>query len=431
MAFRFWPKSLCRHISLTQELSVIADERFSMSQETYEIAVIGGGLTGLTTAIALARACKESGTRIALVATQDPARDGRTTALLMPSVDFLKSLALWDGLQDLSAPLRTMRMIDATKRLIRAPLTDFKSAELGLEAFGYNVPNEDLLAKLEAACAEYANIRRFDAQLEKMTIGDAVNTLTLSDGGCIDAQLVAACDGRNSIARTAAEIDVRSWSYPQTALVTNFTHSRPHADVSAEFHTETGPFTQVPLPAKTGAKNRSSLVWVVKPEQAEVWLSRDKTSIESEIGRRMQNCLGQVTLENDLQAFPLSGMTARQFTKNRTVLLGEAAHVFPPIGAQGFNLGLRDVAALAALVENDPDISNPNAIASSYNTGRLRDVHMSTAAVDILNKSLLTGFLPVQLARAGMLSTIGQIGWLRRLIMRQGFAPGRMGNASR
>ena len=139
---------------------------------------------------------------------------------------------------------------------------------------------------------------------------------------------------------------MRKWSYPQTALVLNFKHTRPHGGVSTEFHTETGPFTQVPLPATASAHHRSSLVWVINPQQVENLQNKSLAELSKIVETKLQSCFGAVSIEAAPQAFPLSGMTANRFAANRVALVGETGHFFPPIGAQGFNLSLRDISSL-------------------------------------------------------------------------------------
>lgn len=384
----------------------------------YDIAVVGAGPSGLSAALLFAR----QGMTTVLVAPVVNHTDGRTTALLQSSVDLLQVLGVWDDLVLKTAPLARMRMVDDTGRLFRAPEATFDSVELHLSAFGYNVLNKDLNAALEAAAAREGNLTfvhdmatayRFDA--------DAVTVETAS-GQTLRAKLAVAADGRNSPLREAAGIDVRRWSYPQVALVLNLEHERPHGDISTEFHTPTGPFTLVPL-----AGRRSSLVCVETRDGVDALLAMDDVTLARELERRAHSILGRFKLASDRQAFPLSGMNAKALTANRVVLIGEAAHVFPPIGAQGLNLSLRDVAALgrilAAAFSNGADIGAQQTL-DRYASERRGDILSRTGAVDILNRSLLTDFLPLQVARSAGLYLAQKIGPLRRLLMREGTAPG-------
>jgi 2-octaprenyl-6-methoxyphenol hydroxylase len=249
--------------------------------------------------------------------------------------------------------------------------------------------------------------------------GDAV-TVTAA-GESHTAALVIGADGRRSMCRAAAHIDVDEHNYRQIALTVCLTHSRPHRDVSTELHTASGPFTLVPLPG-----NRSSLVWVLDPVEADEVAALDDAALAMEIERRSQSMLGKMTIERGRGLFPLSVATARQFAAERIALVGEAAHVVPPIGAQGLNLGLRDAAAIADLAlaahRDGRDLGGDDVLAA-YDKARRTDVAGHTVAIDLLNRSLLSDFLPVQGARGLGLYILDRIGPLRRAIMREGVAP--------
>jgi 2-octaprenyl-6-methoxyphenol hydroxylase len=238
----------------------------------------------------------------------------------------------------------------------------------------------------------------------------------MASGQTVAASLIAGADGRNSTVRQLAKIETRSWKYPQTAIALNIGHQFPHDDASTEFHTPSGPFTVVPLGPKT-----ASLVWVESGTRAEKIASMDRDELEAAIERKMHSMLGRIELNSPMQCFPISGMVARRFGKGRAVLLGDAAHVLPPIGAQGFNLGIRDVQTLDELVRAAP--ADPGDVADAFHWRRLADITARTSAIDILNRSLLASFLPVQLARAIGFEAMRGIAPLRRFAMREGIAP--------
>jgi 2-octaprenyl-6-methoxyphenol hydroxylase len=383
---------------------------------TVEVAIVGGGPAGLTAAIALGQA----GIEAALVARR-PADDHRTTALLSGSVTALETLGVWAGCAAHAAPLRMMRIVDATARLVRAPEVCFAAAEIGLEAFGHNIENRHLVAALQAQVAELPSLTWIEDDAVSVALDDGGAIVTARNGERISARLVIGADGRHSLCRAAAGIETGGHRYPQTALTLNLTHARPHHDTSTEFHTENGPFTLVPLPGE-----RSSLVWVQEPHEAERMAALEPNALNAEIERHSHSMLGKIEAEPGRGLFPLAIETARRLAKNRVALIGEAAHLIPPIGAQGLNLGLRDAAAIGELVvasrRDGSDVGAADVL-DRYDTLRRADVTSRTLAVDLLNRSLLSGFLPAQSLRGLGLYLVDRVGPLRRAVLREGVAP--------
>jgi 2-octaprenyl-6-methoxyphenol hydroxylase len=386
------------------------------SRLTVQVAIVGGGPAGLTAAVAFASA----GIETALIGPQ-PVRDNRTTALLGGSVTALEALGVWAGCQTQAAPLRALRIVDATARLLRAPEVRFVAGEIGLDAFGYNIENRYLLAALEARARSLPALQRFNDQVCAVTPSQTEVTIKLTDGHEVAAQLAIGADGRHSVCRAAAGIETAGHSYPQTAITLNLAHSRPHRDTSTEFHTESGPFTLVPLPG-----DRSSLVCVLSPAEAGWLATLDDEALNDEIERRSHSILGKVQVELGHGVFPLSVATARRVGEHRVALIGEAAHLIPPIGAQGLNLGLRDAACIAELAvaaaRSGGDVG-ADALLARYDVLRRADVNGRALAVDLLNRTLLTDFLPAQGVRGLGLYLLDRIGPLRRAVMRVGVAP--------
>ncbi len=382
----------------------------------YDIAVIGAGPAGQIAAIAMAR----GGRRVALIGPETDGSDRRTTALMHQSLTMMERLGLWDGLRGKAAALSMMQIIDGTKRLLRAPTVAFRSAEIDLPAFGFNIPNSALVAELSRAVSREPLIERLSVAAEAIEIADDSVTVRLPPDEIITADFVIGADGRKSKTRGSAGVGVKTWSYPQTAVVLNLAHTLPHQNTSTEFHTESGPFTQVPLPGL-----RSSLVWVVTPAEAERLLALDTASLSGEVESRMQSLLGKVTVEDGAQAWPLSGMTANHYGRGRAAFIGEAGHAFPPIGAQGLNLSLRDIAALEdILIDRNGDQIKATA-GDRFDRKRRLDISSRTVSVDLLNRSLLSGLLPVQMMRAAGLQVLASFAPLRNLVMQEGVAPGR------
>ena len=385
-------------------------------EREFEVAVVGGGPAGLTAAIALASA----GVETALIARALPA-DNRTTALLSGSVAALDALGVWPLCVAQSAPLTAIRLVDDTGRLIRAPEVTFQAVEIGLDAFGHNIENRHLTAALDARAATLPQLDRIAAAVTAVEPGDDRVTIRLDNGAALTARLVVGADGRKSLCRAAAGIETERRAYPQAAVTLNLAHTRPHNGVSTEFHTAAGPFTLVPLPGL-----RSSLVCVVEPAEAKHLGALDAAALSAEIERRGHSILGKVTVENGRGMFPLAVETARSFAHDRIALIGEAAHVIPPIGAQGLNLGLRDAATIGELVSDargdGRDPGSPDLLAE-YDRMRRLDVTSRTVAVDMLNRSLLSDFLPLQGVRGLGLYLLDRVTPLRRAIMREGVEP--------
>lgn len=381
-----------------------------------DIAVAGAGLAGLAAALA----CARQGFRVALIAPSEARQDRRTTALLDRSTAFLDRLGVWEAIRPHARPLRVMRLVDDTGGIIHAPQTDFRAAEIGLDAFGHNVRNTDLLAELEAALATLPNAKTYADRVEGAEFCAHGARLLLASGGTLDCRLAIAADGRNSVLRAAAGIATRQWRYPQTALVADFRHELAHGDASTEFHTRSGPFTVVPV-----GERECGLVWVAHPWEAERAAALPTADLEAEIERRMHSFLGKVTLMSPPQSYPLSGLSAERFGKGPLALAGEAGHVVPPIGAQGFNLAVRDIEAIEQLCrERKGDPERLASVGEPYHARRLADVATRALSIDLMNRSLLSPFLPVQMARGGVLWALNRIGPLRRFAMREGVAPG-------
>jgi 2-octaprenyl-6-methoxyphenol hydroxylase len=363
----------------------------------------------------------QTGANTALIARRIPYADNRTTALLGGSVDLLGELDVWPRCEGSAAPLQAMRLVDDTGRLIRAPEVRFSSDEIGLDAFGYNIENRLLMVALEARAAELAGLTRFDDEADTVNPQDAEVAIRTGQGKLLSARLVAGADGRHSLCREAAGIEVGRRDLHQAALTFNVSHSRPHRNCSTEFHTPQGPCVFVPLPG-----DRCSVVWVTAPREAERLMALRDDELSDAAEKQSHSILGRLRVEPGRHLFPLAIEQPRQFARHRVALVGEAAHVIPPIGAQGLNMGLRDAADLADVVREamvpGEDPGSPEVL-KRYDSARRTDVASRTFAIDIANRSLLSDLLAVQSLRAAGLHLIGSIGPLRRIAMREGLAP--------
>jgi 2-octaprenyl-6-methoxyphenol hydroxylase len=250
------------------------------------------------------------------------------------------------------------------------------------------------------------------------SVKDGNAILALDGGQTLTSRLVLAADGRHSPLRQAAGIGTVSWSYDQTAIAVSFAHSQAHHGISSEYHKEAGPFTTVPLPGK-----RSSLVWMERPARAQALMQLDGSALAAEIQAMSHGELGLVSDLGPRQSFPMSGARAETFARHRVMLLGEAAHIVPPIGAQGLNMSFRDandaVALMTAARDSSEDFGSDRVL-SDYDARRQRDVRPRQAVIDLMNRSLLSGYLPMDAGRAAGLAAPASIGPLRRFAMKVG-----------
>jgi 2-octaprenyl-6-methoxyphenol hydroxylase len=374
-----------------------------------ECLVVGSGPVGILAGITLAR----MGRQVTVVGSQAlPQRDGRTVALLMASIDHLERLGIWTSLKSVSAPLVKMRIIDMTGSLLHVPPVKFGAMELGDDAFGYNIELADFVAALQQAATNESNLSLIDASAADLKqTGHGKIVAELSNGMKIEAGLVVGADGKDSKVRNFVGINAKNWDYGQAALTAIMSHDRDHADISTEFHTREGPFTLVPLPGR-----RSSLVWMMKPHKASELFAFTDEAFADAVEQQSQFILGRVKIVGGRSVVPMSGMRVDRFGVGCAAIVGEAAHVFPPIGAQGLNLGIRDLLALELACKT----ASPEKAVLKYDQLRRADVVLRTAAVDLMNRSILADLVPVDFARSLGLLTISQIPPLRQFVMRRG-----------
>ncbi len=396
-----------------------------LNEADFDVVVAGAGPAGLASACLLAQA----GCRTACIApgidkltsprADEPVR--RTVALMQPSIRLLEAIGVWPGnLQSGSAPLDLLKIVDDTLATFTAPPVTFSSSELADGPFGWNIPLELLVHELALAAWD-ASVTLIDASVSGCSVRTDKVELSLDTTAKLVATVVVAADGRQSVLRRDAGISVNEWQYDQTALALSFSHSSPHHGMSVEYHKTSGPFTTVPLPGK-----RSSLVWMVRPQEIDPICALPADQLAARLQLEMHGDLGLVEDATTPATIPMSGMAARKFAANRVLLVGEAAHVVPPIGAQGLNMSLRDAAFAAEAISDalrlDEDPGSDK-LCAAYDTARRADVMPRQAAIDTMNRSLISEFFPLHLGRAVGMTALQHISPLKRRAMLEGMNP--------
>jgi 2-octaprenyl-6-methoxyphenol hydroxylase len=384
-----------------------------MSATEFTAVVSGGGPAGLAAAILLA----QEGVKTAIISPHINGQDPRTSALMDPAIRLFRHIGIWeDQLSVQCAPLKELHLVDDMGRYVSAPTLAFKAEELELEAFGYNVPLAllvpALLKQAEALGVHFIREKALDADVHPEHIQIITET-----GLRITARVLLVADGAQSIVRQKLGFTLDVKSLDQMAMVTMFDHSGPHNFISTEFHKPDGPFTTVPMPG-----NRSSLVWMAKPNKIESMMKLDNESLATEIQIESQGILGRISNLGPRKSFEMKTQSASPLAKNRALLIGEAGHQLTPIGAQGLNLSLRD-AAVAADVIVGAENPGSDAICTEYDKQRRVEVTGRVAATSFLNSSLMSNFDAMHLARVGGLAAIALIPPLRREALRKGLYP--------
>lgn len=376
----------------------------------YDIAIIGGGLTG----VAVARLAAESGFSVVHFAPTI-AKDHRTSALMMPTVEFMLKSGLIADQSSFGTPLRKIRIIDATSRILRAPEALFDSAEINLGAFGYNYANFDLLKAFSDTACEFA---RKDALVNKIDFTDGRYQICTPDETRLTATMVVGADGKKSQVRDNLGFDSHLTPFKQSALVADLEFDRVEVETSVEFHYENGPFTLVPA-----GGNKVNLVWLDDHEVLQTAAKLPEAEFARRLEEKSHRLFGHVKPLTKAYVFPLSNLAVPNVGKNGAMLIGEAAHAFPPIGAQGLNLGLRDVEDfMGALDGLATGFSAEQATQASrkYNQSRQGDLMRTGGFVDGLFRSLITEMLPAQGLRLGGVWALKSVGPLRKFAFQFG-----------
>jgi 2-octaprenyl-6-methoxyphenol hydroxylase len=392
-----------------------------MAQDV-DILVSGGGIAGLAAAAAFGSAgysvlCVDPA---APITTGDaPGADLRTTAFLQPSIRVLQGAGLWERLTPHAMPLQVMRIVDAGGAEPVARLSHaFDASDLSDKPFGWNLPNWLLRREFLARLGDLPNVAfRPGIATTALTTRTTEARVTLSDGSRVAARMLVAADGRASAMREALGIKVTTTRYGQRALAFAVTHEQPHENVSTEIHRTGGPFTLVPLPDLDG-QPCSAVVWMETHAQIDRLKSLPRDAFEAEMNTRSCGLFGQIRLASTLTDWPIITQIADRFCGQRSALMAEAAHVVPPIGAQGLNMSLADLTALMDLTT--PETLGTEAMLQAYHRRRWPEVKLRLAGVDMLNRASMIAPRPLRDLRAGALHALYSLSPVRRVLMQAG-----------
>jgi 2-octaprenyl-6-methoxyphenol hydroxylase len=393
---------------------------------TYDIDILisGGGIAGMTAAAAFGAA----GFHVICVDPAPPiterdavGADMRSTAMLQPARQVLQDAGLWDALVPHAAALQIMRVVDAGGEVAEPRVTrEFKASEISELPFGWNFPNWLLRRELVARLEALTNVDfRPGTGTTSLFTRTAEARVGLTDGSRVTAKLVIAADGRTSPMREAARIDVKTTRYGQKALAFAVTHPIPHEMVSTEIHRTGGPFTLVPLPDRDGMPS-SAIVWMDDGDKTLARSKMDVAAFEDEMSERSCHLFGPLTLASPRNVWPIISQHAERLSGERIALIAEAAHVLPPIGAQGLNMSLQDIAKLLELAQAKPDTLGDQVMLDAYHKARYSDIQLRLRGIDLLNRASQASVPLARDARAAGLNALYSLGPVRKMLMQMG-----------
>lgn len=392
-----------------------------MSNDTTDILISGAGIAGLVAGAGLAA----QGHRVTLVDPAAPVAsaeaegsDLRSTAFLQPARALFERLGMWDVLRHEATPLRALQVIDTSGwPPVERDRRLFTPNDLGEDVFGWNLLNWRTHATLSRHLADTPGVSlRHGVGFTDMLQRDTEVRARLSDGSRITAKLVIGADGRASAVAQAAGIGMKTRRYGQKAMAFVARHTVPHEDISTEIYNAGGAFTTVPLPDHHGVP-ASAIVWMNDGARAQHLMALDDDALGAEMTLRACATLGDMGPISPRRIWPVITQTAQALTARRTVLIAEAAHVLPPIGAQGLNTSLQDVAALLESLSHDPGA--PEGL-KRYETARSRDIAGRAAVIDLFNRVCQSDMAAVQSLRLAGLRGVHDMAPLRRAVMRAG-----------
>ncbi len=409
-----------------------------MPEPAYDVIIAGAGMAGATFALA----CAHAGFKAALVDPmpfeQQAAEtfDGRASAIAYASFRQWRVLGAGERLEPFASPIATILVTDGRSpgAAARSPspfFLRFESEEIADrsegEPLGWMIENRRIRAALVQTLAETDVDILAPAAVARVSVDGARARVTLADGRELTAPLVIGAEGRRSVVREAAGIDVVGWDYAQCGVVATVRMAEPHGDVAHEYFLPGGPFAILPL-----TENRASLVWTEPRRRADALRSASAEAFHAHLERRFGDFLGALEVLGPRFVYPLNLSLAERMTAPRIALLGDAAHGVHPIAGQGLNLGLKDAAALAEVLVDASRLGEDTGselVLERYARWRRLDNVSLAAATDLFNR-LFSNDLPLVRAMRGVgMAAVNRIGPARRFFMQE--AGGGVGDLPR
>jgi len=395
-----------------------------MERISADIMISGGGIAGMTAACTFGTAgfkviCVDPAPPVTHEA--DPKSDLRSTAFLQPARNTLKTAGIWAHLEPYATPLDIMRLADAGGEMNEVrTIADFVASEISDEPFAWNLPNWLLRREMLKRIKELDNVTFLTGvETKRITPRTERAYVQLSNQTQVDCMLVLAADGRNSPTRDMLGIAAKTWRFGQKAIVFSVSHPRAHENVSTEIHRSGGPFTVVPLNDVDGV-HHSAVVWMEKGAKTADLMAMDDDTFIATANERSCAILGELKLESRRMVWPIISRLAEKLYGPRIALIAEAAHVIPPIGAQGLNMSLTDIQCLLDLsLENPAEVGSPEMLAA-YQKARFGDIKMRVNGVNLLNRAAMTNSENLKALRLKGLQTLHGFAPVRKSLMRKG-----------
>lgn len=362
----------------------------------YDLAIVGGGIIGLT----LASALKNSGLSVVLIEAKPnsvAAAKGQAYAVHLISERIFRGIGVWHKILPQIATFGQVRLSDADY----PGVVEFQSADLGTEALGYVAEHQALLKPLQEFVQECPNVTYLcPAEVLKVQYAPTGVEIALKMGNqlqTICTRLIVAADGARSRIREGAGINTRGWQYWQSCIVVFVKPEKPHNNTAYERFWTSGPFAILPLPG-----NRCRIVWTAPHEEAKALVALDDEQFLAQLSHRYGEQMGRLELEGDRFVFPVQLMQSDRYVLPRLALIGDAAHCCHPVGGQGLNMGIRDAAALAQVLhsarEQGEDIGDLP-ILKRYESWRKQENLTILGFTDLLDRMFSNNWLLIVVTR--------------------------------